>query len=204
MKFVRVMVSHTQNRVVAVMVQDAPFDRARMTIEGEECETYDLGAVQDQSWTTLDGKQCAPCRHILERLETEALVVERIVDVPCTLEGIRARVRARGPTGLPVTVRAWLAATLPEDEVRALGIARGIPVSALKAVEAARSTGDPQGGARQAFYERLAHQQAVRRAASALAKRTAKARRAIADPPKLGPDAVAPQGGANGGQHRLR
>lgn len=189
MRFVRVVVSHTQNRVVAVLEQDTPFVRGgTAAIADEDCETIDLGVVEDQPWTRLDGTPCGVARHILERLESGAPDVRRIHDAPCTLDGVRARLRERGPAGIPVKVRAWLATTLPPDEVRALGIARGIPVAALKSCDAIRAARDPAGGSRQAYFERITHQQALRRSARALAKRRARAAKA----------APGPRGGANG------
>jgi hypothetical protein len=159
-RFVRVTVSHTQNRVVAVMEQDTPFrSGGRCLVAGEECETFDLGVVEDQPWALPDGTPCSVTRHLLERLESESPDVRCIHDVPCTLEGIRARLRERGPTGIPVKVRAWLATVLPEPEVRAMGIAAGIPIAALKACEAIRARRDPSGGSRAEYFERIAQRQ---------------------------------------------
>lgn len=176
MRFVRVVVSHTQNRVVAVLEQDTPFVRGgTAVIAGEDCETIDLGVVEDQAWTRLDGTPCGVTRHLLERLESGSPDVRRIHDAPCTVEGIKACLRARGPAGIPIKVRAWLATVLPPDQVRALGIARGIPVAALKSCDAIRAARDPDGGSRRAYFERITHQQSERRAAKSLTRRRAAA-----------------------------
>ena len=205
MRFVRVVVSHTQNRVVAVLEQDTPFVRGgSAAIAGEDCETFDLGVVEDQAWTRLDGTPCGATRHLLERLESGSPDVRRIHDAPCTVDGIKVRLRERGPAGIPIKVRAWLATVLPADQVAAMGLARGVPIAALKACETLRAARDPEGGARAGYFEAIAARQSAGRSARALAKRSAKAGRAAADPPKQGPSATAPQGGANGGQHRLR
>lgn len=168
MRFVRASVSHTTNRVVGVVEQDTPFTSAEagvVTIAGEECETTDLGVVEDQKWTDRDGKPCGLTQHILERLESGDAGIQRLHDVPCTLDGIRARLRERGPAGIPVRVRAWLATVLPSDQVDALGIARGLPISALKACEAIRTRRDPHGGSRMAYFELVAQcQHETRRA----------------------------------------
>lgn len=205
MRFVRVVVSHAQNRVVAVLEQDTPFDGGgSVTVAGEDCETIDLGVVEDQPWTRLDGTPCGVTRHILERLESGSPEVRRIHDAPCTIEGIKARLRARGPAGIPVKVRAWLASVLPADQVAAMGLARGVPIAALKSCDAIRAVRDPDGGSRGRYFEAIAGRQSAGRSARALAKRSSRAGRAAADPPKHGPGSGASQGDANGGQHRLR
>lgn len=181
MRFVRCVVSHSQNRIIAVFEQDVPFLKGgSCEIVGEECETYDLGAVEDQAWTDAEGKPCSLTRHVLEKLESGNAGIVRLHDAPCTIEGIRARLRARGPAGLPVKLRAWLAATLPADQVRQLGIARGIPVGTLKACEAIRAARDPAGGSKVPYFERITHAQAVRRSEGELRKRKAKEARQAA------------------------
>ncbi|MCL4687498.1 MAG: hypothetical protein KJ007_02910 [Burkholderiales bacterium] len=176
MRFVRVVVSQTQNRVVAVLEQDTPFNGGGyVTIAGEECETQDLGVVEDQSWTRLDGTPCGVTRHLLERLESGSPDVRRIHDAPCTMDGIKARLRERGPAGIPIKVRAWLATVLPADQVAAMGLARGIPVAALKSCDAIRAARDPDGGSRRLYFERITHRQSERRAAKSLARRRAAA-----------------------------
>lgn len=181
MRFVRVTVNLARNRVVSVMEQDTPFQSpAGTTVDGEECETYDLGAVEDQEWRDGAGRPCGLTRHLLERLERGDADVRRLHDVPCTLEGLRSRLRERGPSGVPVGVRAWLATVLPPEQATAMGLVRGLPISALKACEALRAARDPHGGSRLAYFERAAHEQASRRAGKELRRRRVRAEREAA------------------------
>lgn len=196
MRFVRVTVSHTRNRVVAVMEQDTPFlTGGHATLDGEECETYDLGVVEDQEWTDAQGQPVRMTAHLLEHLESGAAGIEKLHDCPCTLEGIREHLRARGPAGIPVKVRAWLATVLPDHEVRALGIAAGIPIAALKACEAIRTKRDPAGGSRQAHFERIAERQHT--------ARRGKIERGIRN--REGRERAAAEAtGGNNGEHQVR
>lgn len=179
MRFVRVTISHTQNRVIAVTEQDVPFGHGgAITVIGEECETIDLGVVEECHWTDLAGHPCTPSRHVYVRLEIDHAGMPKIHDVPCTVGGIKDRLRAGGLQAVPIKVRAWLATVLPPDQVAALGIGRGLPISALKACEAIRVGRDPAEGSRMAYFEAIAHRQAVRRSARALAKRETRAARA--------------------------
>lgn len=172
MIFVRIVVSHTRDRVNAVMTQDQPFERGMVKAEGEECEIFDLGVVEDHDWRDRDGNACSPHRHLLDRLEdggfsaaalkaqrigarverlgshplAAVLGVRRILDCPCSIATLKDRLRARGPDGLPITVRAWLANILPSDQVAEFGIGRGVPISARKSAELLRNKRDPLSG----------------------------------------------------------
>jgi hypothetical protein len=163
MRFVRVTVSHTQNRVVGVSTLDVPFNdehhgavrvfnEAAGVLVYEECEVIDLGVVEDEiDWRTVAGEPCSMAQYLLERLESGNHEVTKIHDCPCTLPGIVDRLRAKGLGGIPIKVRAWLANVLPEDRVAAIGIARGLPIAALRAAEALRNRRDPHGGSRMAL-----------------------------------------------------
>lgn len=180
MKFVRVTFSRTVNEVIAVSELDVPFDGERdgmMLRDNEDCEVRDFGVVEPQAWTDLDGKPCRPSRHILERLRAgRDPELARLHAVPCTIPGIKGVLRAGGPAALPAKVRAWLAMVLPADQVLAFGIARGLPLSVLKAAEALRVRHDPRSGSRLANFER--HIQA--RADTAASRRLARRDRAAA------------------------
>jgi hypothetical protein len=173
MRFVRVTYGKTSGQVYAVFEQDTPFTSGGSARpDGEECETVDLGLVEEQAWTDLDGGPCGPTLHILRRIEAGFHHgVERVHDCPCTLDGIRARLRAKGPAGIPVKARAWLANILREDHAAAMGIGRGLPVSALKAAEALRNRRDPMGGSRMVYLEAIAQRQADAHAGARLRKR---------------------------------
>lgn len=180
MIFVRVTISHTTGRVLAVFSQDTPYTQGgEALIEGEDCETLDLGVVDDGPWTDANGDPCALGEYVLARLQKKSKAAEpqklkaatadefaelaelpRVMDSPCTVRGIKQRLRERGPAGLPVTVRAWLANVLPPDEVQAMGIARGIPLSAIKSAERLRNKRDPSGGSRLFALERKTQQRA--------------------------------------------
>jgi hypothetical protein len=191
MRFVRVTVSHTQNLIVGAVEQDTPFERedgGRVQIwreiddvmVPEECEVMDLGVVEEQAWTNREGKPCRVTEHILERLESGDAGIEKLHDCPCTHEGIKARLRARGPDGIPVKVRAWLANVLPPDLVDAIGIGRGLPISAMRAAEALRNRRDPKGGSRMEVLDRIAQKQANSHSAARLRARQRVALRAQA------------------------
>ncbi|MGD9953462.1 MAG: hypothetical protein AB7S87_12870 [Burkholderiales bacterium] len=166
MRFLRYVFNHSRGQVQSVAVQDTPFGAFAIEVDGEDLEAIDLGVVDgDRAWALRDGTPCGQARFYLERLQEiddtrgNQSDLPAILDVPCTLEGIRARLRARGPAGIPVKVRAWLATILPPETVAGLGIARGLPVSALKACEAIRTRRDPNGGSRVTHFERIAERQ---------------------------------------------
>lgn len=163
MRFFRMTVSHTQGSVVAICEQDTPFETGGIVlIEGEDCETFDLGFVAtEHSWQRLDGTPCRPAEHFLVRLmnptpEARESLPE-IVDVPCTLHGIKQRMREKGPRALPLKIRAWLAVVLPEDRARELALP-GVPIAALKALEQLRNKRDPHSGSRMNVLERIVQQ----------------------------------------------
>jgi hypothetical protein len=180
MRFVRVTYSHTRGRVVAVSQLDVPFEGDRdglVLMSGEDCEISDLGVVEPQDWTDLQGRPCRASRHILERLELgRDPELVRVHAVPCTINGIAAALRARGPAAIPPTVRAWLAMVLPADKVAAFGIGRGVPLSVLKAAETLRVRHDPRSGSRLPNFERYIQ----KRADIAVARRQARRDRAKA------------------------
>jgi hypothetical protein len=140
----------------------------------------ELGLVDDFDPVELDGTACSPSRHLFLRVERDPAGGFRskgghelppILDCPCTLEGLRQRLRERGLAGVPMKARAWLANVLPAHHVDALGLARGLPISALKAAEAIRNRRDPHAGSRMVVLERAAQEQADAHAASNLRSR---------------------------------
>lgn len=82
-----------------------------------------------------------------------------VMDIPTTLDGIKQRLRVKGPQSVSPKARAWLTLMLPPHEVEAMGIARGVPIAAVKASESLRTRRDINGGSRQAFLERAAQVQ---------------------------------------------
>lgn len=191
MKFVRVVLSRATGEVLGVMDSDLPWVPGESVRPvGQDFEVVDLGFVDGGTWTDVKGRGHRLCKHIFERLvragikgwdlrERRAapelhveglhglaavLELPAIHECPCTLADIKNRLRARGLSGIPVKARAWLALMLPLAEVREMGIARGMPISALKAAESTRVARDPNGGSRQAAFERIAHRQSEARA----------------------------------------
>lgn len=201
MIFVRVAVNLERNEVIGVITEDVPHDAAAISTPGEACEMIDLGVVDDHEWKTLEGAPCSAAAHIRERLQAARVKpgdlrekraapelhveglnglaaiaeVRAIQDAPCTLEGLRSRLREKGVAGVPVTVRAWLANVLPPHHVDALGIGRALPISAMKAAEALRNRRDPHGGSRMAVLERIAQKQSDAVSAARLRARTRRA-----------------------------
>jgi hypothetical protein len=176
MRFVRITYGRTTQRVVAVFEQDVPFTTGGYAIDPhEECDVVDLGVAEDQAWTDLDGKKCGPTLHILQRLEAGFHHdVEKLHACPCTIDAIKARLGFWGTRGIPVKVRAWLANVLPEHQVAQMGLARGLPISVMKAAEAMRNRRDPKGGSRMPQLEAIAQRQSDERALMHLRARQAK------------------------------
>lgn len=191
MRFVRILMSSARAEPMAAMVQDTPFDRACVTFD-VPCETFDLGIVDETKWVSIDGTPCSAAQYFVQRVEKHPLAdthpdapkirikpefagdVNCAPGAPCTVAGIKQRLRERGPSGLPANVRAWLTAILPDDQVRALGIASGVPISTLIAAEMLRERRDPSGGSRVYVLQRKAQH----RADAALARRTEQSRAA--------------------------
>jgi hypothetical protein len=91
----------------------------------------------------------------------------KLIDCPASMDGIERVLRTSGPKGIPVKVRAWLACILPPHHADALGIGRGLPISAIKAAEAIRMKRDPRAGNRMEYFSRIAQRQADERARAA-------------------------------------
>jgi hypothetical protein len=165
MRFVRVTFNRARAEIVGVAQQDTPFHGAggEMGVSGDDCETFDFGVVQDagepgeptRAW--LEAMRAAPTAEVLAR---RVDIGARVLDCPCTIDGIKTRLRERGPNAIPVGVRAWLANVLPPDQVAAMGLGRGLPISIQKAMEALRVKRDPAGGSRMFVLERKAQRQA--------------------------------------------
>lgn len=187
MTFVRVFIGRTSNEVRHVIEQSVPFEGAgAATIRdgAEELEPVDLGFVEPYDWQDAGGRQCSPSRHILERIEHPDPAVRRamptIHESPVTLEAIKQRLRERGPRGIPMKVRAWLANVLAPDRVAAMGIARGLPMSAIKAAEAWRNRIDPVAGSRMLVIERAIQARADRMLAARVRSAERRAQKAVA------------------------
>ncbi len=179
MNFVRVAVNHSTNKVIAVMTSDVPFAAQRVYTPGQECEMVDLGVIEGEAWEKLDGTPCSLHLYLLERLENVEGPPPRIAkihDVPCTLDGIKQRLRRSGPSGIPVRVRAWLTRILPPDEVEACGIGMGLPLSAIASAEVLRNKRDPGSGS----VLPLIQQRIAKVGAGRLARRCARRANAIA------------------------
>lgn len=161
--FVRVFIGRTTNQVHHVVEQDVPFENAGRSIRDshQELDAVDLGFVEHHDWRDLEGAPCTPSMHIFLRLEKDHSDMPEIHDCPCTMNGIEARLRAQGPSAIPVKARAWLANILPPEKVTAWGIGRGLPISAMKAAEAIRNKRDPAGGSRMPILNAIAHAQQV-------------------------------------------
>lgn len=171
MMFARISVNHTTGEVQAVATQETPFDRGGVvTVVGHNCETVDLGLVEDQPFIDLAGQPCPASGHLFYRLIREgikasdivarktnpgklvalarAMEVGKIHDLPCTNAGLRAHIQANGKGGMPMAVRAWLVNVLPQRIVDELQLEEGVPLAAVLAAEAVRCRRDPQRGSR--------------------------------------------------------
>jgi hypothetical protein len=187
--FVRLYIGRNSGEIRHVVEQDTPFIGAGPALHDsvEPLEAVDLGFAEEHPWTKPDGEPCPASMHFWRRLGHMKLdrareelargtgaTFPRVHDCPCSEEGIAARLRAKGPAGLPVKARAWLANVMNPEKVAAWGIARGIPLSAIKAAEAARVRRDPASGSRVHLIERRVHVFAASQAKSR-AKRARKA-----------------------------
>lgn len=177
MSFIRVFIGRTSNTVRHVIEQDVPFpgEGPMLKASDEELDAVDLGFVDQHDWRDLEGRACSPAQHFFLRLERDHEDLPKIHDCPCSIEGIKARLRAQGPEGVPIKARAWLANILPADQVAALGIGRGIPLSAIKAAEALRNRKDPGSGSKLPYLERIGvrHQEQRQRASARARARVA-------------------------------
>jgi hypothetical protein len=179
MRFVRVYTLAASGEVVNVTQQEIPFNHAGISIPGVALDMHDLGLVEDFAPTSVSsGEPCTPSAHLFQRLERDPASggfrakagheLPPIIDCPVTLEGIKQRLRERGPESIPAKARAWLTLMLPPAEVEALGVGRGIPVSALKALDDMRVRRDPGVGSRRVVLERAARKLSDERTAAAL------------------------------------
>jgi hypothetical protein len=177
MRFVRVYT--LAGALVNVSEQEVPFEPSfgiAVDDDGSAFVMHEIGLVEDFVPEDLDGNPCSPARHLFARMEREpgvdparsfrakpGHVLPAVSDCPTTLEGIKQRLRERGPEGIPAKARAWLTLMLPPAEVDALGIGRGIPLSALKALDDMRTRRDPSVGSRAVVLERRAQEQSDER-----------------------------------------
>jgi hypothetical protein len=174
--FIRALIGKTSNKVRHVQAQSVPFRSAAPIFDSsEELEVVEVGYAEEHDWKDLEGKPASAAKHVFLRLENDHEDMPTIHDCPCTLEGIKARLREKGPAGIPIKARAWLANILPPAHVDATGIGRGIPISARKAAEATRNRQDPTGGSRMPQLERIAQAQADSHARGMMKARERKA-----------------------------
>lgn len=191
MRFVRAYTRRADGALIAVMEQETPFEPQQgMEASEGELDVHDVGLAEDFEPIDPETEQpCSPARHLYARMERApsaepargfrarpGLTLPPMLDCPCTLDGLRQRVRERGPAGLPAKARAWLALMLPPAESEALGVGHGIPISALRALDAQRQRRDPVAGSRMFVLERAAQERSDRHAASHLKARERRAR----------------------------
>jgi hypothetical protein len=184
MRFVRAFVRGDTGEIIAVGESETPIENMGVSklvpIDGgPEIPVLmrEIGLAEDFDPVDLEGKPCSPARHIFLRIEQDGAGGQRakagqelppILDCPTSMDGIRARVSERGAAGVPVKARAWLTLMLPPEEVDALGVSQGIPLSALKALDAMRVRRDPRVGSRREVLEREAQRLSDERAAAQL------------------------------------
>lgn len=182
MRFVRAYTLVSTGELVNVSEQELPFEPSfGISVDGDASlfAMHEIGFVDDFSPEDLDGKPCSPARHLFARMEREpgadpargfrakpGRTLPVVSDCPTSLDGIKQRLRERGPEGIPAKARAWLTLMLPPGDVEALGVGKGIPVSALKALDDIRTRRDPSVGSRRVVLERKVQQRAAERAAS--------------------------------------
>ncbi len=184
MRFVRAY-TDPSGEVVFVLEQEVPFlDGHKVTIitadkVATELQAHELGLAEDFTPTDAEtGAPCKPAAHIFLRIARDRASgaftakpgheLPAFLDCPTSLGGIKARLAARGPDSISAKARAWLALMLPPDQVEAMGIGRGIPISTLKALDEMRQRRDPSVGSRRVRYEREAQALSDERTAAAL------------------------------------
>lgn len=181
MRFARAYTRSDTGEIVLVIEQETPIVLAGISPPSGApftLEVHDLGLVEDFEPVSLAGGKCSPAAHLFERLDRDPVgggfrakpghELPPIIDCPATLEGIKQRVRERGSDAIPAKARAWLTLMLPPDEVESLGVWRGVPVSALKALDDMRTRRDPGVGSRRVVLEREAQELSAERTAAAL------------------------------------
>lgn len=190
MIFVRVLINKATREIEHVMAQDWPFEGWQLIgVEGTVYDVADVGMLEELKPEPLTaGAPRTASQHVWDRVRglknadlestrkflREHPEMPRLHEVPCTRAGIKALMCEKGREHVSVKVRAWLANILPEHQVAEMGLQRGIPISAMKAVEAIRNRRDPHGGSRMPQLEAKAQQLSNERAAGALRARQKK------------------------------
>lgn len=165
MRFVRVY-TDASGVIKQVAECEAPFSPELRSRErdasGNDVPLFvrDLGMAEDFGPTDLAGKPCAPSMHLLQRLEVATAEGVRAKagregeipvfhDVPTTVDGIKALVRAKGPGAIPERVAHWLEymEVLADHEMDAAGLPRLTYASAVE-FDAIRKRRDPSHGSR--------------------------------------------------------
>jgi hypothetical protein len=177
--------AHSVNGVIFnITVQEVPFQLPAVSMFDAQglplaVVVVECGLFEDFEPRDLNGSRCSPARHLFQRIERDSAGGIRakvghelppILDCPTTLEGIKARIRERGPDSIPAKARAWLTLMLPPDQVEAMGVGRGIPISALKALDDMRARRDPSVGSRRVRYDREAQRISDERTAASMAR----------------------------------
>jgi hypothetical protein len=197
MRFLRIYTRKDTGEVITVIERESPFTenhppitmRGRdgtppFEIEQHEAVAEDFDPALAEYGPTRELRPVSPARHLFERLRHRGggkfdakagTEIPALIDFPASMEKIKTALRSKGPDGVPVKVRAWLANILPPEHVSQLGIARGLPISAMKAAEALRNRRDPAGGSRMEYLNGIAQAQSDARAARELRRRKAKA-----------------------------
>jgi hypothetical protein len=208
MRFLRIYTRKDTGEIVTVIERESPFTEnhppitmrtddgtAPFEIEEHEAvaEDFDPGLAEYGPTKLL--RPMTPARHLFERLHHKGggkfdakpgTDIPSLIDFPASMEKIKTALRSKGPNGMPVKVRAWLANILPPAHVSQLGIARGLPISAMRAAEALRNRRDPAGGSRMEYLNAIAQEQSDARAARELRRRNAKDKKAApADEPNV-------------------
>jgi hypothetical protein len=165
---------------MAVIEHECPLDGVFWKCAWD-LELHDLGLVDHFDPIGADAAPCLPSQHLYARmLHRDAdgklhfhpeLEMPRIHDCPATREGIKARLRAKGPGGIPVLAHAWLTLMLPEHELQVMGVGAGVTPAHLKALDAIRVKRDPSQRSNRANYERALQARSDAHAAKRLAQR---------------------------------
>lgn len=162
MRFVRAY--YRAGVCVAVAEQETPFTMPAV-LDADEVE---VGLVED-----FDPQGAAPSKRLFECMSQGTPLPAAVIDCPTSLDGIRQRVRERGPQAVPTKARAWLTYMVPED-AKQMNLHRGIPVSALKALDDMRVRRDPHVGSRRVNFERAVQETKNAEGKSGAAARKAK------------------------------
>jgi hypothetical protein len=147
---------------------------------------HELGVAEHfEALHAITGAPCSPAAHLFQRLEAvlapdlapgavglrrfrpkagHELAIPVFHDVPTTLEGILARLRAGGPTAVHERVGHWLhfMGVLSDEEMDAAGL-RAIPLAVALEFDAMRLRRSPSVGSRAETFKRAVRMRAAQR-----------------------------------------